>query len=77
MLKAPSSQPMHYPPLYTSDEATLRNTHPTLWNVTDFVRRTLNNYVSRLISPKASTELRSAAPEQTAPDDWPSFSKET
>lgn len=64
-------------PLYTSDEASLRNVHPTLWNVMDFLRRTWNDYVSRLISPKASAELRSAPSEQTAADNWPPFSQET
>jgi hypothetical protein len=42
----------------------------------DFLRRTWNEYVSRLISPKASAELRAAA-EPEAPDDWPPFNEET
>ena len=59
----------------------------------DFVRRTWNDYVLRLVSPKASLELRSSftgAEPETLPagllqelqqgsnaDEWPPFDEET
>jgi hypothetical protein len=59
----------------------------------DFVRRTWNDYVLRLVSPKASLELRSpsaSADPETLPaelvqelqhssnaDEWPPFDEET
>jgi hypothetical protein len=55
----------------------------------DFLRRTWNEYVNRLLSPKASVELRAAADPGSFPaemtaefqrinsDDWPPFDEET
>lgn len=62
-------------PLYSSDEEALHRTHPTLWNVIDFQRRTWTHYVNCLISPKAGVELRGAT-EPDAPDVWPPFDQE-